>query len=206
MFFDFHTHTLPEKDSVKAVVSSPFPPSSCKYWSIEAHPWNDYLHPDFAAAAAGAAAIGETGIDKVRGVETALQLRRFHLCCQTAERLDKPLILHEVRAAADCAAILRQYTIRAVLRHGWRTPKIDKLETALQAGWFIGCSINTPESIWEYFRKYPESRKFMALETDDAPPDTLPILYAKAAEKLRITRDELSGIMENNFNNFLGLK
>ncbi|MDE6342826.1 MAG: TatD family hydrolase [Muribaculaceae bacterium] len=113
MIIDCHTHH-PAPDAKAVISTSPvgFRPSEGQAWSVGLHPWDLDLFCDssfrikeeiwselvMAAAAPGVVAIGECGIDMVRGGLLAAQMLAFRKQALLAERLRKPLVIHSVKA------------------------------------------------------------------------------------------------------------
>ena len=92
-----------------------------------------------------------------------------------------------------------------MLRHGWRSPDTAKLERVLQLGWYVGCSRQTPETIWRWFGEHPEYRDRLAVESDDDGAADLERLYDEAGDFTGLGRRGLEELMAENFRNFLGL-
>ncbi len=199
VYTDFHTHAL--RPDCISIVSAPTRPPGAEYWSLEIHPWYP-LPSGITAAAAEAAAIGESGLDRHRGLPMEEQLQNFKIACALAAENSKALILHEVRAFEDVKNILRRYTIPSILRHGWRTDNINKLEKALAENWYIGCGPATPETIISYFRIHPEHLAHLALESDDSGTDIAEV-YRRTAAVLQIPENKLIELMAENFRRFL---
>ncbi len=61
------------------------------------------------ASAAQCVAIGETGIDGLRGASSAIQSAWFEVHVEVARQLDKPLIVHAVRSHQAVMAVLRKF-------------------------------------------------------------------------------------------------
>ena len=127
---DFHTHR-PHPDSIfnlpseKAVLSAY---SEFKYLSAGIHPWNteaatieDYKALGELAKDDRIVAIGECGIDKLRGAELDKQKAVFIAHVALSERLKKPLIIHCVKAYQEILALKRDLTpAQTWVIHGFR--------------------------------------------------------------------------------------
>ncbi len=104
---DFHTHRL---DAADAIVS--LSPDAARSFlrenpqakiSVGIHPWDTDKRVDFellgtVAALPEVVAIGETGLDKLRGAPLEVQADTFIRHIELSERLHKPLIIHSVKA------------------------------------------------------------------------------------------------------------
>ncbi|MCQ2378294.1 MAG: TatD family hydrolase [Victivallaceae bacterium] len=108
--------------------------------SLEYHPWRvpgnfTALPPDFIREAPRAAALGECGLDRLRGAPLTVQMRAFEEICLLAETLRKGLVVHAVRCDAEIFAVLAHFSGN-VLIHGFcHTPR--RLETLLAKGFFV---------------------------------------------------------------------
>ena len=124
---DVHTH-LPSVGS-HAIINAgtrPIPPDADGYYSIGVHPWDsdrDVNLPQLELAASDprVLAIGETGLDKVKGPSIELQQDLFAAHVSLSERLHKPLILHVVREWGKVLEIFdRLHPSQPWIAHGFR--------------------------------------------------------------------------------------
>lgn len=140
--------------------------------AVGLHPWQ--LHDTNidalallrrAAALPGVVAIGECGLDRLRGprLETQCEVLTEHILL--AECLGKPLVMHCVRAANELAALWRRtapHSVAAVV-HGFRG-NANVARMLLDAGFFLsyGTRFNADALL-----ATPLDR--LLAETDDAP-------------------------------------
>lgn len=113
MILDCHTHH--QEPAPEAIIStSPigFIAHNDQKWSVGLHPWDlelfcgdnlrikDEIWVELVAAAASpyVVAVGECGIDLIKGGLLATQMLAFRKQALLAERLKKPLIIHSVKA------------------------------------------------------------------------------------------------------------
>ena len=87
MFFNFHTHISGEH----ALVSAVDKPENSVFWSLECHPWNlpeKFVFPEeiFFEKLALASALGEIGLDRLRGPELAVQREYFRTYLSAAQK------------------------------------------------------------------------------------------------------------------------
>lgn len=105
--FDFHTHTLPQHPGTEFMlnVSPGQVPADVVACSVGLHPWEvtaswqvqlNLLRTD--AVLPNVWAIGECGLDALRGEEMPLQIEAFRAQVQLADEVGKPVIVHCVRA------------------------------------------------------------------------------------------------------------
>lgn len=139
MITDIHTHTL--KNRWDAVVNGS--PRDVEKWvglwpeacfSTGIHPWatadippatlpNRLAELEAVAAHPRVVAIGETGLDGLRGGDTALQEQIFRAHISLSERVGKPLLLHVVKRADRLLAIrkeLKHMLTQPWIWHGFR--------------------------------------------------------------------------------------
>ena len=110
---DVHTHNLHAGPGaiINIEPDTPLPPEGT--FSTGVHPWRSSeagtLWPlvEKTAADPRIAAIGECGLDRLRGAPLPRQAELLRLHALLAERLRKPLIVHCVRAWAELLAAHR---------------------------------------------------------------------------------------------------
>jgi TatD DNase family protein len=111
-YLNFHTHIAPDDpENIGTIIScvAPEPLQQCtqNMWlSYGIHPW--YTHGQDlntlleavkkAASNPNVLAIGEAGIDKVRGPALGMQEKIFYQQIKISEKYHKPLIIHSVKA------------------------------------------------------------------------------------------------------------
>lgn len=113
-FRDVHTHRLDagEDSIINLPLRSPLPDSG--YYSVGIHPWDaaaaseaDMEEIERLAEHPRVVAIGETGIDALRGGHMERQREIFERHVALSERVEKPLILHVVRAFPEMIRLRR---------------------------------------------------------------------------------------------------
>lgn len=171
------------------------------HYSIGLHPWyiHDHWQKEFDqlehfASHAHVKAIGECGLDKVCTTDFSLQQEVFQLHIQLANAINKPLIIHCVKAYEEVLLQLKQAQVPALF-HGFNKSK----ELALQiinAGHYIsfGKALLQPH-MHEVLKAVPLTNLF--LETDDAAI-TIASIYQRAAQVFSIDEDSLSLQLQQN--------
>jgi len=143
-------------------------------------------------------AIGEAGFDKLKGPEMKLQHRTFAEQAALSEELEKPLVIHCVRAWDELMSAHKELKPKMPwLVHGFR----GKKELAMQL-----ISKNTYISFWFDFIVRPEASVLVRsipidrifLETDGSGADIKEI-YRKVAADLGMTTDTLKNHIIKNF-------
>lgn len=113
MILDCHTHhQAPAPEAIISTSPIGFAAQDRQKWSVGLHPWDlvlfcgdnlrikDEIWVEMVAAAASpdVVAIGECGIDMIKGGLLANQMLAFRKQALLAERLRKPLMIHSVKA------------------------------------------------------------------------------------------------------------
>lgn len=123
--------------------------------------------------------IGEIGLDYACKVDRELQEQVFRQQLLLAEELQKPVVLHCVRAFEPVMNILSEHKLRAVIFHGF-IGSAEQAKRALERGYFLSFGVNvlhSPKSI-KALNICPLERIFV--ESDES---LLPIaeIYAEIA-------------------------
>lgn len=215
-FIDIHTHRLRDYNpgilSLYNVLYPDLLPEAAEnlIFTIGLHPWHidrvDFNPAHFTAQAARpeVAAIGETGIDRLRGPGLERQTRLFSAQAETAGRMNKPVIIHCVRAWDELIAVKRNLQPgKAWIIHGFR----GKPETALRLtgeGFYLSFGeilLAHLEPVAGLFRQIPADRIF--LETDESV-DGIEDIYRVAARIRNVTLPDLKSQIASNFNHVFG--
>lgn len=210
MITNIHTHQLTAAHNCQELVSvSPgdFAPKPGVRYAIGIHPWHtasvtdDQLrrlerlafHPQVAA-------IGETGLDALKGgaIEGQMEIFRFHI--NIAQQAEKPLVIHTVRTSQQVLRAWKasQQSIPWII-HGMRGNS-NVARPLIDAGFYLsfGARFN-PETA----RATPLDR--LLIETDDAPV-TFEEVALKVAEALGMTQREILELATRNATSLLAGK
>lgn len=200
---DIHTHNQPANPFQAIVNCSPssFSPKE-GYYSVGYHPW--YLSPDGAenwellnelAANPQVLAIGEAGLDKLKGAEMPVQEKAFEKQALLAEDCRKPLIIHAVRTYNEILHYKKEIKPQSAwIIHGFR----GKKELALQLishGFYLSFGEKYQE---DALKATPIDRLF--LETDESKTDIY-TLYEKASSLLSLPTQSLIEAVQQNISN-----
>ena len=122
MASDFHTHF--PRNGINALVSAKTLQSG-NYTSFEFHPW--FLPDEFSVSRLPAPdtlapfdAIGEIGLDKLRGPELQVQEKYLYALLDISVQTGKPVVLHAVRSFPETLAVLKNFPLK-VMVHGFRS-------------------------------------------------------------------------------------
>lgn len=210
-FIDIHTH-LPELNPIVQIVNAELfhvLNTNLKY-SIGIHPWDidktnieesiNWIKENFNSK--DVLAIGEIGIDRAIKISLEKQTELFIRQHQLAEKAQKPIIIHCVRAWSDMLALHKQLKPSSPwIFHGY----IGNLKVAQQLikkGCYLsfGAALITSEKVQNVFVKLPLSSVF--LETDDCGLE-IELIYTKAATLRRICVADLKQVINANLNKVL---
>lgn len=149
-------------------------------------------------------AIGEAGLDKVCDTPWDLQEEAFRYCIKVSEMVQKPLVLHCVRAYNETIALKKElHAQQPWIFHGYnKSPEMARL--LLDAGCFLSFGkalFNTHNHSSEVLKMMPEDRFF--LETDDTGDLDIATVYERAAEIRHVSVSEIREILERNVRNCL---
>ena len=190
---DFHTHHNSASAALIAVDPRQFYPQQGLCYSVGFHPWNevDSLNAeDFGRLAECALhpqvlAVGETGMDALRGAPLNIQANVFLRHLQVAASVGKPVVIHSVRTAQEILAVRRKSGLVGVplAVHGMRS-NANVARLWLDAGCYLsfGARFNPAALI-----ATPIDR--LLIETDDAP-ESIEAVAASVASTLGLTADE----------------
>ena len=199
-YYDIHTHQNPTNQDVKAIFSvdtkNPVIPKY-GYCSVGIHPRFPGIVglPELETMAKhpNVVAIGETGFDKLASTSLDLQQEVFIAHIELAEKIQKPLIIHCVKAWPKLIHIHKRFK-SAVPRiiHGFRGNG-ELARQLLQLGFHLSFSIHFhPKALHEAWNSHR-----LYAETDDANINISDI-YQHITSQLSITNEALSREISEN--------
>lgn len=105
------------------MVSSVEKPHNADFWSVELHPWllpEKFELPDrsFAEKLYTASAVGEIGLDRLKGPALSVQRQYLRTILQMAESAGKAVVIHSVRCDAELDFELHDFKGN-ILIHGF---------------------------------------------------------------------------------------
>jgi len=213
-FFDIHTHFPTGNAGITEVENlrfGQFASGLTKYCSVGLHPW--YLKADGfdsekqwldeQSVLPGVCAIGEAGLDKVCDTPWLLQEAAFRYCIGVSETVQKPLVIHCVRAFNEMIQIKKQLKPKQQwIFHGYNKHP-DTARMLLKEGCFLsfGAALLKPGNhSAEALQQTPEDRFF--LETDDDPDIDMAAIYERAALLRGVSVEHLKAQMDKNARTF----
>lgn len=142
-------------------------------------------------------AIGEAGLDKLKGPELSLQIEVFRRQIELAISVDKPLIIHCVKAWDELIALHKEYK-NAVpwIIHGYRGNPEQTKQLVKQGFCFsIGESFNK-----ESVKLLPINSVFCETDTDEV---SICKVYENISVEMGVILNHFAIFAEGNFNKIL---
>lgn len=203
MFINIHTH----KDTGRRIelVSRTFEEVLSAYFSFGIHPWDSdrwksrLNEMNQILAEKGCLAVGEIGLDKLKGPELSVQVAVFKQQIVLSEQLNLPVILHCVKSWNEIKSIKRELKPKqAWIYHGFT--KANLIEDVLKEGIYIsiGDAILNSPTLQSALKNIPLDRLF--LETDDAAC-SIEAIYTKVSALKNLPLSQLQSQLEENFKN-----
>jgi TatD DNase family protein len=200
VYINIHTHRKPLADSEYAIRNvflhkHQYLPNVPYALSVGLHPWHTTLMTETEVAdclisictSQQVLAIGEVGIDKGIEVPVHIQQRCVDVQLNVARALNKPLILHNVKADAELLPLIKKYKI-AFLIHGF-SGNVQQAKDFVKHGAYLSFG----KRLWqdrgaEVFKNLPLSQCFF--ETDNATLSIVDV-YTQAAKLKNIQVEDL---------------
>lgn len=168
------------------------------------HPWDADMQEvrSLLPLPVSTQAIGETGLDFVRGPSREKQMEAFRGQLDLARKCGLPIVLHCVKAFEPVMKELAHYSLRAVIFHGF-IGSPEQAGQAVRAGYYLSFgerTFSSPKTLGA-LRAAPLSQLFLETDQSDTPIETI---YASAAEVRGITVRELKQATFENYKRIFG--
>lgn len=166
-------------------------------WFITAETWQQQFETvKETCRLQNVVAVGEAGLDKVCTTDFAVQQTVFAAHIQLANELQKPLIVHCVRAHAEAMQLLKQQQVNVpVLFHGFTKSKELALQLMAQ-GYYLSFGHGLmKENLRTLLAALPIEQ--VLLETDNSTA-SIEEIYKLAAAAFQIDEDSLSLQLQKN--------
>jgi TatD DNase family protein len=150
-------------------------------------------------------AIGETGLDRVRAVDFSLQQKIFEKHIVLSEEIQKPLIIHCVKAYYDVISFHKKYKpSQPWIIHGFQG-NLSEAKEMQKKGMFLsfGDSLLSKNILQSTFKEVDGN--YILIETDQSETP-LEYIYHKAAELKNIDTQVLQNIVKRNLCNIFSEK
>ncbi len=208
-FINLHTHRKPQLANELAIRNAyhNYPKNKLEALpypvSVGIHPWQ--LQPDFSlqlnqlekiANQDKVIAIGECGLDRIKGPAMEIQVKAFQQQIEIANQLHKPLILHLVKSYSDMLAHANSIHVPWIV-HGFKGNLIEA-NTLIQKGACLsfGPRLLLNDDLKLIFTSLPITSIY--LETD-TKPFLISEMYKMAASLRNIETDNLKTAISANF-------
>lgn len=181
-YFDHHTHSA-KKKSLRSCTLEEFKKTDAlldgQKLSLQLHPWDlpekyEGLPKDFVETAKSEKiyAIGEIGLDRLKGPSLDVQKIYFEELLNLANELKKPVILHVVRCADEVLKMIEKYPDLPKIWHGFRGKK-ELFERIVKADIFVSLhhAMLENKDFTEYIKTHREYCSHVGFETDDKDID-----------------------------------
>ena len=197
---DCHTHNKYAFDAIiNVTIGDELQPN--RIYSIGIHPWESEKYSDITtnriiteAVAKHIVAIGETGIDMLRGGELGTQQKLFIKHIEASEATKKPMILHVVKAWQHITALRKELRpSQTWIAHGFRG-KPEMATELIRHGIYI--------SLGEKFNDITAKRipdEFLLVETDESHK-TIGEIIKTIAKTRNTTEEKLTDVLRDNVN------
>jgi len=201
MQFNIHTHV--SSGQATEIVNSTGNQVEFQLFSVGIHPWdseNSTLKIGGLSEKLNSKrciALGEIGLDKLKGPSMEIQLSVFKEQIALSEELELPVIIHCVRAWNELKQVKKALNPKQIwIFHGFTKTRLYK--EVLENGFYIsiGTAVFTDEKVQEILLAIPNERLF--LETDNSNC-LISAVYQKVSELKKLPLHELEQILENNF-------
>ncbi|MEN9997931.1 MAG: hypothetical protein RI922_921 [Bacteroidota bacterium] len=201
MLINIHTHRSTGRQI--EVVNRTFEHLVPEYFSFGIHPWEierwqeKIYEMSPILSVDNCLAVGEIGLDKLKGPNLDRQMAIFKQQVQLAEQHKLPVILHCVKAWNELRNVKRELKPKQPwIFHGFSKAALTKEVLNEEIYISIGQAILTSLSLQNALLNIPLDRLF--LETDDASC-TIEEIYQKVSELKNIPLSELEKQLEENF-------
>ena len=168
------------------------------------HPWDAATERIEALlpALAEVQAIGEIGLDNLRGPAADVQLAVLREQLRLACERDLAVVLHCVKAFEPLMRELRAYPLRAVIFHGFVGSE-QQARQAVARGYYLSYGIRSLRSARTVRALCATPHERLFLETDD-DPTPIEEVYARAAALLGTEVETLQQTTLDNYRRIFG--
>jgi TatD DNase family protein len=204
---DIHSHQITPNTIYNLLIQDirQFVRLENQWLSVGIHPWyiqdwqTQLIEIEAIANNKNVLAIGECGLDRLIKIPINEQVPIFEAQVQLAEQLNKPVVIHCVKAHNDLIAWKKQRkTTVPLIVHGFNNNR-QILDQLLKNGFDISLGtalLNANSNASKSIRHIPINRLF--LETDDSITP-IEIVYQVAAQRLNCEIDILQKQISDNF-------
>ncbi|NLA24751.1 MAG: hydrolase TatD [Bacteroidales bacterium] len=207
IYIDIHTHKSKNKFAIQNLFHNEHIPCNNRLFSKALHPWHiDESNFNLQLSELeqelnldNIIAIGECGLDKLKGVDLKIQEKVFEWHINQSEKLKKPLIIHCVRCFNEIIELKLKFSPNSTwIIHGFNS-KVGILQQLLKHNFHISLGINilaNPKKLKQYLEIIPLDKLFFETDESDIKIEEI---YITASKGLNIEVPDLVAIIEANF-------
>lgn len=212
-FLDFHTHRMRHEtdgDVIEIVSLHLGQHKPSKFFTVGLHPWWTTSPLDEAQRTSlvpllsdpACLAMGEMGLDQLKGPPMAVQMDILRSQLHIAQSLNKPVIIHCVRAYDQLLRIKKEFPgITKWCVHGYGRHAILARQL-IDQGLYLSLMPTVAAKYVDWFGSLPHDRLF--LETDSMPDTDITTVYANVAGLTGMRITDLQHQMNSNARTFFG--
>lgn len=150
--------------------------------------------------------VGEIGLDRFKGIPLQVQEIMLRQQLDIALEMDKPVVIHCVRAWSELVKILSEsrYVAMKVAIHGFRQ-HAGLVQQLVDKGYYISFGslvVDPTPELAETLTAVPLDRIFFETDTSNMPIDEI---YHAASDILNIPVERIEDQIINNFGAFFGI-
>lgn len=215
-FTNFHTHRELNAENEVGCISLNYDElhriSSGTHYTVGIHPWHTRRMPADAPKAIRTAAqnkniigIGEIGLDRLQGAPLEQQIELLKIQADFALELNKPIVIHCVRAWSELIGLLNTDRYRRLKKavHGFRG-KANLARQLIENNFYLSFGailVNPTPELSESLTLVPRNRLFLETDTSEMP---IAEIYDAAADILDTTSTRLKEQLSANLADFFG--
>jgi len=173
-----------------------------KYFSAGIHPWDADLQVSIAEFQKiiqhpNCLAIGECGLDKLKGPDLILQKKVFTVQLELARKYQKPVIIHCVKAFDELIEICKPYHLQIpLIIHGFNK-SLQMAKQMINKGFYLSLQSSVFDKLEDDFLSIPI--EYIFLETDTNEKISIDQIYKTASSKFQISESDLKDKIYTNF-------
>lgn len=206
---NFHTHHPTNSSELREIVSFHLNETvTDNFHTIGAHPWwtktelsdskIELLRSKLSHE--NCLALGEIGLDKLKGTRMEIQIKNLRKQLEVAEELNLPVIIHCVKAFDQLLAFKKEFSkIENWCIHGFNK-KVELAKQLLSAGFYFSLPISS--NFEALLQELPSEKVFF--ETDDSIENSIDDIYSKASTTLNKPVIDLTKEHWDNAEDFFG--
>lgn len=200
---NFHTHNPTNSSEITEIVSFHLTETvTDNFHTIGAHPWwteTELSDTEIELLRSKLThkkclALGEIGLDKLKGAPMEIQSKNFRKQLAVAEGLNLPVIIHCVKAFDELLSIKKEFPkIENWCIHGFNK-KVELAKQLLNAGFYFSLPISS--NFESLIHALPSEKVFF--ETDDSKEISIDEVYSKAS---RILSKSVNDLVKEHWGN-----